>query len=290
MKFKIFIISISRNIKRYESLLEKLKSEGFDLNNIEVFFGIDYKNLSKYEINKVRSTWGLFTPKSVIACALSHVLLWRYISTLKDKLDYALILEDDSYVIKKQFDKYQKMFEEKINDSTFLNLSTSLRVSEHFYKNTDLFVDSHVILSLDTYILTPGLCYKLYEYYKKNGITYHIDFHLTFIKKQIPMTLVHFNRKITKDNMRLESSMVPNHDKKFLLKYLKNTGTYKELNTPIIELNDFVINVYIIYLVMVFLLILLITFLFAKTNMNTVKLSFFYLLWLIFGFLLYDAI
>jgi GR25 family glycosyltransferase involved in LPS biosynthesis len=285
-KFKIFIISIERNKNRYTSLLTKLKEQGFNDNIIEVFIGIDYK---KDNIpSKVISPWGKYTPKGVLACAASHVLLWNYIS--KQDLDFALILEDDSYVIKNEFEQYFSDFKRVINDETFLNLSTSFIIQEG--KSDNLFTESLVILALDTYMLTPGLCKKLFEFYKNNGLAYHIDLHLTFIKKYIPMKLLHFNKKITVGNMRLESSMVQTHDKKFFLKLIKDTESYKELNTPIIEYQGIVFNAYHIIMFIIFILILALTFLIVKKISDINIYNFLYLssLWTLLGFGIYDMI
>lgn len=290
MNYRIFIVSIERNKKRYMSLLEKLEEQGFDKNLIEVFIGIDYKKdrIPSHLISK----WGKYTPKSVLACSASHILLWNYIS--KQNIDFALILEDDSYVIKEKFDNYLNEFKKVINDETFVNLSTSYTIPERKESKveSELFTKSLVILALDTYILTPKLCKKLFEFYKNNGLSYHIDLHLTFVKPFIPMRLLHFNKKITEGNLRYESTMVSNHDKKFLLRLLKNTETYKELNTPIIEYQNIVINTYHIIVFLLFLVILTITFLLIQdiNNVNILVLMFISMLWLFLGFCIYDIL
>lgn len=291
MNYKIFIISIARNEKRYTDLLNKLEEEGFDKNDIEVFIGIDYKK-EKNRINLIKSKYGIITPKSVLSCAASHVLLWKHISSLTNKLDYAIILEDDSILNKEKFDFYRNNLENKINDSTFLNLSTSCRFAPWNDQESDLFVKSEIILAMDTYILTPHLCHKLYNFFYKEGLSYHIDFHLTFIKNQIPMQLLHFNRKITQGLNRLESSMVSQHDKRFVLKYLKDFEIYKELNTPIVEVNELTINAYIIFILIIFIILISCCNIFIVNidTLSTVQLLFLCLLWFLFGCCLYDCI
>lgn len=288
MRYKIFIISILRNAKRYNSLLKKLYDEGFDKDLITVFIGTDYKNISDDTFKLITSNWGKYTPKSVLCCAASHVLLWEHISKLKD-IDYAIILEDDSYIIKNLFEKYQKDIENTINDNTFLNLSTSFRIEEANQKG--LFIKSHLVLSLDSYILTPNMCKKLFEFYKKNGLSYHIDLHLAFIKPYLKFNLLHFNQKITHENMRLESSMVGNHDKKFVLQMLKDKEVYKELNTPIIEVNNIQYNGYMFLVLVLFIFLLLLTF-FLYNYIQTKFIIFilFSTLWYILGMLIYDLL
>jgi GR25 family glycosyltransferase involved in LPS biosynthesis len=290
MKYKIFIISILRNKTRYNSLIEKLIEQGFDQNLITIFLGTDYKVINEDIIKAISSKWGKYTPKSVLCCAASHILLWKYISELKD-IDYAIILEDDSYIIKNLFDIYKKDIENVINDNTFLNLSTSFRIEESNQKPTDLFIKSHLVLSLDTYILTPNMCKKLFDFYKKNGVSYHIDLHLAFIKPYLKFNLLHFNKKITHENMRLESSMVSNHDKKFILNMLKDKEVYKELNTPIIEINNIPYNGYMFLTIIIFVLILLFTYFFYDyINKYTPVFIIFAIIWYIFGMLMYDML
>ncbi|QKE44562.1 putative IMV heparin binding surface protein [Yalta virus] len=296
-RFKIFIVSIERNKKRYTSLLKKIEEQGFDLSNVEVFIGIDYH---KDRIPpKIVSKWGRYSPKSVLACAASHILLWEYIS--KQDIDFALILEDDAYVIKEKFDSYFNDFKRIVNDHTFLNLSTAFTITSKqknddllFEKNIQekLFSESSIVLSLEAYMLTPGLCKKLFEFYKTHGLSYHIDLHLTFIKDYIPMNLVHFNKKITEGNMRIESSMVQKHDKKFILRLLQGTETYKELNTPIVEYQGIVLTAYTIIVFVLFILAVAITFLTIskKHDLSIFMFIFLSLMWLVWGFFLYDAL
>lgn len=289
MKYKIFIISILRNKKRYESLVNKLLEQDFDKKLINIFIGVDYKTLDDNILKKISSKWGLITPKSVLSCAASHILLWKYISTLND-IDYAIILEDDSYIIKSLFTKYQNEIEKVISDKVFLNLSTSLRINEHKQNSENLFIKSHLILALDSYILTPKLCGELFNFYKTNGLSYHIDLHLAFIKNYVNFDLIHFNRKITKENLRLESSMVPSHDKKFILALLKDKEVYKELNTPIIEINNIIFNGYTFLVLLLILLSLILTFYiydYLKYKSIFICMSF---LWYISGMLIYDML
>lgn len=296
-RFKIFIVSIERNKKRYTSLLKKIEEQGFKESDVEVFIGIDYR---KDRIPpKIISKWGKYTPKSVLACASSHILLWNYIS--HQDIDFALILEDDAYVIKSKFDQYFEDFKQILNDHIFLNLSTGFTTNSKkinkellYEKNIkeNLFSESYIVLSLEAYMLTPGLCKKLFEFYQTHGLSYHIDLHLTFIKDQIPMHLVHFNKKITEGNMRTESSMVKRHDKKFLLRALQGTETYKELNTPIIEYQGIVLTAYIIIVFVLFIFVLSITFLTITKNneLSLPTFMFLSLIWLIWGFFLYDVL
>ena len=286
IKYKIFVITIERNKKRYTSLLEKLKEQGFKEDDINIFIGVDYKK--DIIPDNVLSKWSKFSPRGVLACAASHVLLWKYIS--EQDIDFALILEDDSYVNKEEFDKYLYDFKNVINDNTFLNLSTAYTIpSTDTYDNV-LFTNSKLVLSLDTYILTPCLCKKLFLFYKENGLSYHIDLHLSFIKKYIPMKILHFNKKITISNMRHESTMVSSHNKKFFLKMISGTETYKELNTPIISYQNIDINAYIIFVFIFFIFLIFFSFSFVDYENNIIFRCILFILWFVLGCAIYDIL
>lgn len=284
INYKIYIISIKRNKTRQESLLKNLLDEGFDKNKIEIFIGIDYKE--EKNLNLITSTWGYLTPKSVIACASSHILLWNHVS--QQKLDFVLILEDDSYVIKNEFEKYLQDFKTLTTKNNFINLSKALRIP--FSKNNNLFVKSELVLALDTYIISPNLAKTLFEYYKKNKISYHIDLHLALIKNQIPMTILHFNKNITISNMKYDSTMVENHNKKFFLRMIRNTDTYKDINTPFAEIDSFIFNAYRCIIFFIFIFLLTWTFLTIDKNNNyDFKKIICMILWFILGLLIYDC-
>lgn len=283
-KFKIFIISIEENDNRYLFLLEKLKEQGFNPDIIELFIGIDYKKVNIPL--KVISRWGKYSPKEVLAYTASHVLLWNYIS--KQDLYFALILDIDSYIIKKDFDYYLSDFKKVINDDTLINLSTSFIIQED--KTNDLFIESLLILNLNTYILTPGLCKKLFEFYKNNGLSYYIGIHFAFIKNYIPMKLLHFNRKITEKNIISKTSTLK---KKYnFFSRLKDTNVYKTVNTPIVEYQELVFNTYHVILYFIFILILSITFLIVKklSYINIYNFLYLSLLWALLGFCIYDIL
>ena len=98
MKYKIFILTIERNSYRLSCIKEKLNQYNI---NYEIFYGVDYKNFSKKKLKKFSSNgYGKLCPYPTLACALSHLLLWNHISNDKT-IDYAIILEDDTYLTNK---------------------------------------------------------------------------------------------------------------------------------------------------------------------------------------------
>ena len=87
-----FVITLKRsnNINNFKNK--------YDANNIkyEIYYGVDAtqnKHL-KYR-NNIHPISLLLTPKKILGCALSHILLAKII--VKNNIKYSLILEDDTY-------------------------------------------------------------------------------------------------------------------------------------------------------------------------------------------------
>lgn len=282
MNYQIYIISIPRNKTRYDSLYKKMTQDE-KFNNVELFMGVDYKDFDKNTLRKIRSNWSIVAPKPVIACASSHILLWKYISE-QTNLDYVIVLEDDSYIKKDLWIKYQSVLEKKINNNVFINLSKSVRLPAQTIVDK-LWTKSHIILSLDSYILTPALAGRLYNFFKQYGVTYHIDLHLGFVKDILKFELWHFNQRISFPNLRYQSSM-SDHNNKLILKVFSNTEFYKVIKTPIIEINNIIIDTFKLFIFLIIFIILTITFLFHKNiNDNILK-----ILWFGLGLLIYDVL
>lgn len=290
MNYSIFILTIRRNQKRYEYLQQQLINEGYDSNNINLFFGIDYQKSTPQEIDSIRSKYAIITPSSVLCCAASHVLLWKHISSLKNKIDYAVVVEDDSCFIKERFDFYRERIEKQISDTRFLNFSKGLRIASNYIDEEKLFIKSHMVLSLDSYLLTPALAEKMFMHYKINGLSYHIDLHLGFVKDIIGFEIIHFDKHITKCDLRTESSMVSGHKKKFVLGLLKNTETYKELNTPICEFNRLTVTGYLLIVFVYFIVILYLTQLTTLKDISIYCFLYVCFLWFVLGMLIYDLL
>lgn len=113
---KTFVINLDKSIKNFEYQKPFLENLGLQ---VERFNGInalnndhlDYKNY----INELALT---FSPKGVIGCGLSHILLCEKIKNLN--LDIALIMEDDAFPLfeKKEFNSILK---KTINEISILD-------------------------------------------------------------------------------------------------------------------------------------------------------------------------
>jgi GR25 family glycosyltransferase involved in LPS biosynthesis len=110
---KIFVISIPRNRDRLKSFLES-----FDGVDVEIFEGIDGKNLfpeleatyffpdSFYSDFNVNPSRGKMWNKGQLGCALSNLAVQKAI--IDRKILKALILEDDSILLKNRIPFFQK--------------------------------------------------------------------------------------------------------------------------------------------------------------------------------------
>lgn len=277
-KYNTYILTIERNKKRYQKTIKNLLKQNFNLNNINLFFGQDYKNIPTKILNTYRSKWGILCPNSVLCCAISHILLWKHISTTND--DYAIILEDDTYLTK-EFFIFKNIIENEINDNTIVQLSDGVTISKFNQNSNNFFKNTVLVLSQDTYIINPVVAKKLFNYYKKMKISYHIDLHLSIIKNQMKLEIKHFKKKITNYVDRSESSMISSHNNNFFLKCIQGTEAYKNINTPIIKLGQSSINSYHITLFVIYIILIILCFYY------NCKLHIF---WFILGLGIYDIL
>ena len=87
-----FVITLERsnNIDNFKNI--------YDKNNInyQLFYAVDARQNQhlKYR-NIIHPISLLLTPKKILGCALSHILLAKII--VKNNIEYSLILEDDTY-------------------------------------------------------------------------------------------------------------------------------------------------------------------------------------------------
>jgi len=113
---KTFIINLDKSIKNFHYQKPILENIGLD---IERFKGINAINNEHLEYkNYIHNLAIHFSPKGVIGCGLSHILLCEKIKNLD--LDMALIMEDDAFPL---FDKtnFNNILTKTINDITILD-------------------------------------------------------------------------------------------------------------------------------------------------------------------------
>lgn len=108
---KIYVINLKKRKDRKESLLKKLNF--LDLTFIEAVDGEKCDLNLLIEQKKVNRSFfdpsGMVT-KGIFACGLSHKKCWD--KMIEDEVNTALILEDDVFINKNQFEYYNNILEE----------------------------------------------------------------------------------------------------------------------------------------------------------------------------------
>lgn len=297
MEYKIFILTIKRNIKREKDVIQNLKDQGFSESEYEVFYGTDYKTLSDNQIKNLKSKYGYFCPNAVAACGTSHYNLWRYIKNNYSELKYAIIIEDDVFILKKELEKYKNIIKNKLEEEKNLLINNTTAISWIYKKEDDYFNNTRISFGLNTYFITPETADNLATYFEKNKVTYHIDLELSLIKESINLKIFNLIPILFKDINKTESSMISTHKKVFIQKLLlEKKGFfskpyfeefYKNLNTPLVQITkDLVINSYSIIVFFIFLILLYLTFNLFDIGIKGFIINSF--LWFILGILVYD--
>ena len=134
---KAFVINLDDYKENFKKLKPYLENLGLEVHRFNAINGNKDEHLQyKSYIHPLALE---FTPKSIIGCALSHLLLVNYI-TKNFNDDYYLIMEDDAYPLEKY--NNSNAFYEKINttisevnniDSNWdiINLHTDLKCSNN---------------------------------------------------------------------------------------------------------------------------------------------------------------
>jgi hypothetical protein len=96
MDLKTFVINLDKHIGNYNKQKIFLQAVGLDPVRFSAINAIENEHLKHTEhIHKMAL---ILTPKSTIGCGLSHSLLIKLLSTMKDD-PYFLIMEDDAFPI-----------------------------------------------------------------------------------------------------------------------------------------------------------------------------------------------
>lgn len=243
MNYKIFILTIERNSYRLSCIKDKLNYYNI---NYEVFYGIDYKNFPKAKLKKYSSNgYGKLCPYPTLACALSHIMLWNYIS--KDKsIDFAIILEDDTYLTDK-INKYINFINNNI-DNTIIYLYNDFYLKYKKYT---------FVLSNAAYCIQPKIAKKLVDYYLLHKISFHIDFQNNFVLYKLNIKQLVIDDDIAiQINGNISSMGIPHNN--YILNIFHNTYMHRICTTPIINFNDREYDLFHMIVFLFFILILLI--------------------------------
>jgi hypothetical protein len=96
MDFKTFVINLDKHIDNYNKQKIYLQAVGLEPIRFSAINAIENEHLKHIEhIHKMAL---ILTPKSTIGCGLSHALLIKLLSTMKND-PYFLIMEDDAFPV-----------------------------------------------------------------------------------------------------------------------------------------------------------------------------------------------
>ncbi len=201
---KAFVINLDDYQENYEKQLPYLQSIGL---KVERFSGInalkdehlkpEYKQyISKFALN--------FTPKSIIGCALSHILCCKYIYdnyiSIKDNNNniacgaispqYFLILEDDCYPLFNSGEFYRRLYNDFNNIEILDNDWEIIQLhSDGLISTKNTYTTHYICGSTAAYLISKNGIKKMI----KQRVSNHLDF--------ITQNFVNFKKYRVKENL-----------------------------------------------------------------------------------------
>lgn len=242
--YHIIILTIKRNIHRLEKLENILACQNLKYNkDYSIFYGIDYKNIDRSKLKNIcKKGFKNTCPYSTMACASSHILLWKYIATTNYK--YVIVLEDDTFINICEYNKHINIIEKLLNNSiVFLYsdcylMGTKITASE----NAKITYNPKFHVSMGCYIVTPEVAKKLYYYYIKARVWFHIDFQLNFDIHDISLNrYIYIAAKVCEQYEGNKSSMGLKHNNVMLIP-IENTKLMRIITTPIMRVREMEID------------------------------------------------
>ena len=170
MKIKTFVINLDTNIKNFYYQKSILKNIGIIVERFKGINAIDNEHL-KYK-SYINDLALILSPKSIIGCGLSHILLANKIKNLN--LDIALIMEDDAFPLfnKKNFNKILNTTIQEINildkDWDIIQLHSDAPFSTH-----ETYFTHSLCGSTAAYLISKKGAIKM----SKEKVFWHIDIH-----------------------------------------------------------------------------------------------------------------
>lgn len=267
----VYVINMNKSTDRLlhmQNEIKKLKKSFIRIS------AIDGSELSYYKKYKHCSFFGKhFLTPSIIGCFLSHKKTWK--TMLKNKDSYALILEDDCYLLDSfNDDLYLAIKELNKKDPNWEFLYTGCFGPHGGHKNTfvtflqEMFLDkipqsnnkfnakyNYIPVSpvgFHSYIISRSCAKKLLKYLK--NISYHVD--VDFLKYSKHFNVYATKKKIgyqcsTAENSNLTSKYPILLNKIFTNIVDDNNIAYSYyLGLPIINILDFYVNLYFVIFIL----------------------------------------
>lgn len=167
---KTFVINLDKSIENFNYQKPILENIGL---NIERFKGINAINNEHLEYKNYINNLAIdFSPKGVIGCGLSHILLCEKIKNLN--LEIALIMEDDAFPL---FNKseFNNILNTTINDITILDKDWDIIQlhSDALFPTHETYFTHALTGSTAAYLISKKGANKM----SKEKVFWHIDVH-----------------------------------------------------------------------------------------------------------------
>ena len=173
----VYVINLDKYINNYNKQLPYLNELGLKVNRFKGINAKEDEHLNN-KYNKYISKYARnFTPKSVIACSLSHMMCCKhiydnYINTNNNIYDYFLIMEDDAYPIYDKIEFYN-ILNKNISDINILDKDWDIIQlhSDGCYGTKDTYTCHYICASTAAYLISKNGIIK----FLKSKVYSHID-------------------------------------------------------------------------------------------------------------------
>lgn len=176
---KTYVINLDKYKHRFDKQKPILESVGL---NVERFNAIDAINNEHLKYKNNINTFAMhFTPKTVLCCGLSHILLANYINKYENNKSYVLIMEDDAFPLIKDETKFQNELNKTVNDIYILDSNWDIIQlhSDACYPCFNTYFTHALSGSSAAYLLSNKGAIKL----ANDKVISHIDLHTSMNKK-----------------------------------------------------------------------------------------------------------
>lgn len=257
----IYVINLDRSKDRLNNISKNFSEYGVKFNR---YSAVDGKKLDSETINQSSTMLckTLLCNHGIIGCAMSHLNLWKKLSS-DDKTNYYIIFEDDAIInenFKNTVSEIDKIKDQLNFDILSLYCGPSINCQQYqdVYKLPNGIIIGKPIypLSFTSYIISKNGANKLLSLIKK--INYHIDFE---VASQIFFSNINFlslNKNIITHNWDTKSTIELHKHKSIVLYLLNFSGlsqVYWILNLSVFTVNlKYTINLYIALLIFIFII------------------------------------
>lgn len=280
----IHVINLERSKDRLKHIDTNLKKYGVKFKR---FDAIDGKDLSIDEINNVTTTMCRYflCNRSIIGCAMSHITLWKEISQYNDK--WHLVLEDDAEFTDQTINLLNELSHSPImnEDNIIISLVCTGPLCEgslvpipsninsedkgdlsRSKNNINISLIEPIFpLGFVAYLITKNTARKLYDYFTKYKINYHIDCQTSWNLPELGikyLTVEHGAINLADDN---NSSTIGSKSMYILSNILNSLGLSKVAWYLSIPIGTIDLSTTINGFILLFILLLILNFFFINS-------------------------